>query len=110
MINLLKRVVPVWALKMDEIVDSVHWLREKEEKRTCPIIIQLVKCQHRDGVWRLTKESEACKEVELRFTEDLTLADKQAREALQLQIQEARRTGEKAYFHSPLGFINGQQI
>lgn len=45
-INLLKKVAPQWAQKMDEIVDTVHRVGRKEEKRTHQVIIQFVKCQH----------------------------------------------------------------
>lgn len=90
-INLLKKVAPLWAQKMEEMVDTTHRVGRKEEKRTRQVIIQFVKRQHRDGIWRMTKESEACKEAGVRFSEDLTTAEKQAREALWPQIQEVRR-------------------
>lgn len=109
-IVLLQKIAPTWAQKMDEMVDTVHRVGKREEKRTRQVIIQFVMRQHRDGIWRLTKESEVCKEAGIRFAEDLTAADKQAREALWPQIQEARRAGKKAYFRGPIGFINGQRI
>lgn len=109
-INLLKKVAPQWAQKMDEIVDTVHRVGRKEEKRTHQVIIQFVKCQHRDGIWRMMKEAETCKEAGVRFTDDLTTADKQSREALWPRIQEARKEGKKPYFRGPYGFINGKRI
>lgn len=109
-ITLLKKVAPHWAQKMEEIVDTTHRIGKKEEKRTRQVIVQFVKRQHRDGIWRMTKESETCKELGIRFIEDLTREDKQAREALWPQIQEARKAGKKAYFRGPYGFINGQKI
>ncbi|KAL7391758.1 hypothetical protein ABVT39_014263 [Epinephelus coioides] len=53
-INLLKKTASPWAQKMDDIVDTVHRLGRKEEKRTRQVIIQFVKLQHRDGsdAWR----------------------------------------------------------
>ncbi|RXM34842.1 hypothetical protein EOD39_4472 [Acipenser ruthenus] len=77
---------------------------KKEEKRPRKVIIQFTKRQHRDGIWKMTKEAG------IRFTEDLTRDGKLAREALWLRIQQARNAGEKAYFHGPVGFINGRHI
>lgn len=109
-INLLKKITLHWAQKMDDIVDTVHQVGRKEEKRTCQIIVQFVKHQQRDGFWRMTKESEMCKQAGVQFSEDLNTADKQAREALWLKIQDARKAGDKAYFHGPFGFISSKRI
>ncbi|KAK6492305.1 hypothetical protein HHUSO_G4617, partial [Huso huso] len=109
-IQLLGRVAPEWSQKMDEYVDPVHRLGRKEEKQTHQVIIQFIKHQHRDGIWKITKESQVCKEAGIRFTEDLTRDDKLTREALWPCIQQARNAGGKAYFHGPVGFINGRRI
>lgn len=77
-ITLFKKV----AQKMEEIVDTAHRVRRKEEKRTRQVIVQFVKRQHRDEIWRMMKESKMCRELDVRFTKDLTRADRQAREAL----------------------------
>lgn len=80
---------------MDEIVDTVHRVGRKEERRTRQLIIQFVGHEHRKEIWGLTKESEICKQVGVHFTEDLTMAEKKAREVLWPKIDEARRSGKK---------------
>ncbi|KAJ0058777.1 hypothetical protein NL108_000480 [Boleophthalmus pectinirostris] len=109
-VNLLQKVAPHWARIMEEAVDTVHRNGRKEEKRTRPVIIQFVKRQHQVGIWKLTKESTICKEAGVHFTEDLTVAARQAREVLWPKIQEAKKAGKKAYFRGPFGFIDGQKI
>lgn len=109
-IELLKKVAPHWAQTMENIVDTVHRVGRKEEKNTRPVIIQFVKRQHRDGIWRITKESAICKEAGVHFTEDLTTEVKKIRDVLWPRILEARQAGKKAYFRGPYGFINGKRI
>lgn len=54
----------------------------KDENRMRQVVIQYVKRHHWDPIWKATKASEVCKAAGVRFGEDLTTAEKQAREAL----------------------------
>lgn len=109
-IDLLKKVAPRMAGRMDDIVDVVHWVGKKEEKWTRSVIIRFVKRKDRDDIWDLTKNSAVCKEARVFFTEDLSEAVKQAREVLWPRIDEARKAGKRAYFRGPYGYIDGKRI
>lgn len=103
-IDLLKKVAPRMAGRMDGIVDVVHRVGKKEEKWTRSVIIRFVKRKDRDDIWDLTKNSAVCKEARVVFTEDLSEAVKQAREVLWRRIDEARKAGKRAYFRGPYGY------
>ncbi len=81
MIKLLSEIALQGAQKMNKTVDMAHQVGKKEGKKTCQVIIQFVMREHRKEIWRLTKESEICKQMGVCFTEDLTVADKKPLEA-----------------------------
>lgn len=55
-IKLLKKVATQCAQKIDELMDTVHQVGRKEEKRMRQVIIHFLKRQHRDAIWRMTRE------------------------------------------------------
>ena len=108
--HLLKNAAPQLAHNMEEIVDVVHRVGRKEERRTRSVIIRFVKRIHRDHIWRSTKESVVCREAGVTFTEDLSEAVKEARAEKWPKIAEAKREGKKAYFRGPYAYIEGKKI
>lgn len=95
---------------MDDMVDSVHRLGKKEQNHPRQVIIQFVKKECRNQIWRLSKDCDVCKQAGIRFAEDLTKEDKAAREKLWPRIKEAWDQKKRAYFRGPLSFIEDIQI
>lgn len=109
-ISLLKKIAPGVPWSMDDMVNSVHRIGKWERNRTRQVIIQFVKRECRNEIWRLSKDSEACNQANVRFAEDLTKEDRATRELLWPRIKEAREQKKRAYFRGPLAFIDDVQI
>lgn len=109
-VELLRRIAPDLAVKMDEAVDVVHRVGRMMDNRQRQIIILFVRRAVRDDIWRRTKTSPICKEEGIRFTEDLTQEDWRSRQALWPKIDQARKEGKAAGFRGPFGFIEGKRI
>lgn len=109
-IELCKKIAPNLADKMDDNVDTVHRLGRKEDGRVRPIIVQFTRRQCRDALWKMTKDSNVCKNAGVKFAEDLTKEAKEAREALWPRIKQARQEDKRAYFRGPYGYIDGRRI
>ena len=58
----------------------------------------------------MTKDSPVCRDARIRFAEDLSKADREERDKVWPQIEQARKKGLKTYFRGPFGYINGQRI
>ncbi|KAJ8390804.1 hypothetical protein AAFF_G00099360 [Aldrovandia affinis] len=108
--QILVKIAPQWTDKIDSIVDSVHRLGKKENCRHRHIVIHFTMRHFRDELWRLTKGSAVCKELNVSFVEHVLPADREARVAVWPQIKQAREAGQRAYFRGPNGFINGKII
>lgn len=52
-IKILAKIAPEWSDNMEDIVDTVHQIGRKEEGRNRQVIIQFIKCLHRDGIWSI---------------------------------------------------------
>ncbi|ROL44884.1 hypothetical protein DPX16_21251 [Anabarilius grahami] len=74
-IELLSSVAPHLAKKLEDVVDSVHWIGKKESGRHRQMIVQFAMRQYRDEFWKITKNSQRCTERGIRFTEDLSAED-----------------------------------
>lgn len=109
-INILSQITPQWSEKMGDVVDSAHRLGRKVEGKSRQIIVQFSMRVHRDAIWRASKNHAACKQHGVRFSEDLTKADKEARDAVWPKIKEARAQGQLAFYRGPTGFINNRPI
>ena len=110
MIKILSKITPQWSEKMGDIVDSAHRLGRNVDGKNRQIIVQFIMRIHRDTIWRASKNHAACKEYGIRFAEDLTKADKEARDAVWPKIKEARSLGQTAFFRGPIGYINNRPI
>lgn len=109
-IQLLSKIAPDLAKKMDEAVDVVHRVGRVLENKKRQIIILFARRAVRDEIWKRTKTSPVCKEEGIRFAEDLTQEDWKARQALWPKIEKARKEGKAAGFKGPFGFIEGKRI
>ena len=61
-------------------------------------------------LWKCAKESEFLKVKKMKFGEDLTTKDKEARNKLWPRIEEARKQGKKAFFVEARAFVDGKEI
>uniref|UniRef100_A0AAV2MIN3 Cytoplasmic dynein 2 heavy chain 1-like protein n=1 Tax=Knipowitschia caucasica TaxID=637954 RepID=A0AAV2MIN3_KNICA len=98
-INLLCRISPQLAPKMEEAVDTVHRLGRKFDNKPRQVIMQFVKRVDRDHVWRATNKHKICEELKIHFVEDMIKEDKLARDAVWPIIAKARKEGKKAGFN-----------
>ncbi|KAJ7986727.1 hypothetical protein DPEC_G00342890 [Dallia pectoralis] len=75
---------------MDSVIDSVHHLGKREEAKHRQVIMQFTMRHYRDELWRLTKRSAVCKELNVSFAGHILPADREARAAVWPQIKQAR--------------------
>lgn len=108
--DIIGKIVPHWKENMDFIIDSVHRLGPYNADRPRQIIMQFTGRHFRDELWRTTKHHSVCKELNIRFAEDLTKEDREARKAVWPKIEQARKAGLKTMFRGPHAFINGQRV
>lgn len=108
--DIIGKIVPLWREKMDFILDSVHRLGPSITNRPRQIIMQFTGRHFRDELWRITKLHRVCKYLNIRFAEDLTKEDREARKAVWPKVEQARKAGLKAVFRGPHAFINGQRV
>lgn len=64
----------------------------------------------RDVIWQKARDNQMMKEKKLRFTEDLTMMDKMARNKLWSLIEKARKEGLKVGFKEARTFIEGKEV
>ncbi|KAJ8250947.1 hypothetical protein GJAV_G00215170 [Gymnothorax javanicus] len=63
----------------------------------------------RELVWKHAKDSDYLKDNKLKFGEDLTFKDKEARNKLWPLIAEAHKQGKKAYYVGAKAIIDGKE-
>lgn len=81
-----------------------------QQRRPRTTIIRFSNRTSHDLVWRMAKNCTFLKENKLKFTEDLTTADKALREKLWLLIDAANKEGKKAHFAGVRMIIEGKEI
>ncbi|XP_039504261.1 uncharacterized protein LOC120460516 [Pimephales promelas] len=84
--EIIRKIMPHWRDKMDFILDSVHCLGPSNTNRPRQIIMQFTGRHFRDELWRITKLYSVCKDLNIRFAEDLTKEDRVAR-----KVEQARK-------------------
>ncbi|KAK5623099.1 hypothetical protein CRENBAI_019988 [Crenichthys baileyi] len=102
--------MPHWKEKMDFILDTVHRLGPNNTNRPRQIIVQFTGRIFRDELWRSTKQHPVCRELNIRFSEDLSKEDREARLAVWPKVEQARKAGIKTVFKGPYAFINGHCV
>lgn len=99
--DIIGKIVPHWKENMDFTIDSVHCLGPYNADRPRQIIMQFTGRHFRDELWRTTKHHSVCKELNIRFAEDLTKEDREPRKAVWPKIEQARKAGLKTMFPRP---------
>lgn len=107
---ILSKIAPGVPWNFQDMVDTVHRIGKKDSLHTRQVIIQFVKRECRDLIWKLSKNCEICKKNGLRFAEDLIPEDREARRLLWPKVKEAREKNKRAYFRGPFAFIENIQI
>lgn len=79
-------------------VDVSHRIGKKKPDKTRAVITRFTLRSTRDLVWKSAKGSDFLKANKLKFGEDLTSKDKEARNQLWPQIDRARKEGKKAFY------------
>ena len=107
-VDICGAVIPKSKAKLQENVDIVHRLGrlKDQDKRLRTTIIRFTNRSTRDLLWRRAKNCEFLIKQILRFTEDLTSADKVTREKLRLQLE---RQG-KLHFIGARVIIDGKEM
>lgn len=114
-IGILTRVVPLSVDRLRDTVDTVHRLGKPN---TAPasnntpraIIIQFGTRTVRDEVWKKSKEARVCSEMHIRFREDFSKADREARSKLWPLVQEARKKGKRAFLKEGFALIDNRRV
>lgn len=114
-IGILTRVVPLSVDRLRETVDTVHRMGKKSEAATSnnaprAIIIQFGMRNVRDDVWKRSREARVCSEMHIRFREDFSKEDREARTKLWPLVQEARRRGKRAFLKEGYALIDNQRV
>lgn len=109
-LDLFAEIVPHLIQKLDDIIDTVHRIGKKEPGRPRQMIVQFTMRKYRDELWKSTKNSPVCLNQGVRFVEDFTKEDRNARAVLWPLIAQARKEGKKAYYRGPFGYIEGRRI
>ncbi len=91
-------------------MDTVHRIGPKTKDESRQVIIQFCMRKYRDEFWNSIKASDVCKLRGVKFSEDLSKGDREARAALWPRISEARAAGKKAYYRGSYGYIEGARI
>lgn len=96
-----------------DAIDVVHRIGKRPELRNAtprPVIIRFLSRTTRDLVWRNAKTNEYLERKHLRFKEDLTTADKEARTKLWPLVKKARKEGKRAYFVGNKAYVDKKEV
>lgn len=113
-IGILTRVIPMSVEKIRDKVDTVHRLGKKNDPafnmRPRPIIMQFGMRTTRDEIWKRSREARVCQELHIKFRQDWSKEDREARALLYPLVEEARRNGKKAYLKEGYAIIEGKRV
>lgn len=107
--NICAAVVSDSSVAIQDDIDIAHRLG-KLDNRPRPVIIRFVRRSTRDLVWRQAKHSDYLRNHKLRFTEDLTQADRMLRMKLWPLVEAARKEGKRAFFVGGRAFVDGKAV
>ncbi len=107
--NICAAVVSDSSVAIQDDIDIAHRLG-KPNNRPRPVIMRFVRRSTRDLVWRQAKHSDYLRNHKLRFTEDLTSADRMLRMKLWPLVEAARKEGKRAFFVGGRAFVDGKAM
>ena len=61
-------------------------------------------------IWKKSKDARVCKELKIYFREDFSKEDREARAKLWPKVEEAPRSGRKAFLKEGYAVIDGRRI
>ncbi|MGL4645788.1 MAG: hypothetical protein ACRCVL_01525 [Cetobacterium sp.] len=113
--ELCREILPVAECTLvTGAIDMVHRIGKPPEMKnnvtSQPVIIRFLSRTARDLVWRFAKANEYLQRKHLRFKEDLTAADKEARTKLWPLVENARKEGKRAYFVGDKAYIDKKEV
>lgn len=79
LLGIMAKINPQWSTKFESMVDSVHRMGKLEMGRNRQVVIQFTMRHYRDEFWHLTKNSSACKDLNISFAEHILPVDREAR-------------------------------
>lgn len=101
--DICKEILPDSERTSVTDIDVVHRIGKLSELKKNvtprPVIIRFLSRTTRDLVWRNAKANEYLEKKRLRFKEDLTTADKEARTKLWPLVEKARKEGKASIFY-----------
>ncbi|CAL8321480.1 unnamed protein product [Merluccius merluccius] len=114
-LGILTRVVPMSVERLRDTVDTVHRLGRKGDAATSnntprAIIIQFGMRVVRDEVWKKLKDARVCKDMHIRFKQDFSKEDREARMKLWPLVQEARKRGKRAFLKEGYALIDNRRL
>lgn len=109
-VQICRSVIPDNEDACQQHIDVSHRVGRKNAEKIRPVIIRFVARSTRDLIWKNAKGSEYLKSRKLRFGEDLTTKDKEARNKLWPQIDAARKEGKRAFYVGAKAIIDGKEV
>ncbi|KAK7939191.1 hypothetical protein WMY93_002517 [Mugilogobius chulae] len=109
-IDICRAVIPGAAEGLPYHVDVSHRIGRRMEGKIRPVITRFTTRSMRDAIWRASKDSDFLRVRKLKFGEDLTSKDKEARSKLWPAIEEARKQGKRAFFVGARAIIDGKEM
>lgn len=91
---------------METVFDTVHRLGRKTEDRHRQIILQFTMRHHRDFFWKVTENSQICRDLGIHFKQDFCKADRDGRAAALPKMEQAKAAGKMVYYRSHVGYMN----
>lgn len=110
MVDVCRAVIPDAGGDLRFHIDVSHRIGRKESGKTRPVITRFTCRSTKEMLWKAAKDSGFLKAKKLKFGEDLTTKDKEIRNKLWPQIEEARKQGKKAFFVGAKAIIDGIEI
>lgn len=109
-VEICRSVIPENEEACQQHIDVSHRVGRKSVEKIRPVIIRFVARSTRDLIWKNARGSEYLKSRKLRFGEDLTTKDKEARNKLWPQIDAALKEGKRAFYLGTKAIINGKEV
>lgn len=98
--------------RLREMVDTVHWLGPKGSAATSnaprAVLIQFGMRTLRDEVWKKSRDARVCSEMHVRFKEDFSKEEREARSKLWPLVQDARKKGKRAFLKEGYAIIDNK--
>lgn len=114
-IGILTRIIPVSVDQLRFTVDTVHRLGIKRNAGTSSgqhraVIIQFALRTVKEDVWIKWRDAKVCKDLHIIFKQDFSKEDRLAREKLYPLVQNARKSGLRAFLKEGYALIDNKRV